>query len=51
MDELYDLEKDPYELMNLIDDPAQKNVSSDMKAKLLDWQRKTQDTPFATDIR
>jgi arylsulfatase A-like enzyme len=48
MDELYDLEKDPYELVNLIAVPAQKNVLSDMKARLADWQRKTHDTPFAT---
>jgi len=44
MDELYDLEKDPYELVNLIDDPAQEDVLSDMKATLADWQRKTHDS-------
>lgn len=46
MDELYDLEKDPYEMVNLIDDPSQMDVLSDMKARLSDWMSKTQDTPF-----
>ena len=50
MGELYDLEEDPYELVNLIDDPAQKNVLSDMKARLWDWQRKTYDSTFATVV-
>jgi len=50
MDELYDLEKDPYELVNLIDDPAQGDVLSNMKARLWDWQRKTHDSTFATMV-
>lgn len=45
MDELYDLEKDPYELLNLINDPAQEDVLSDMKARLADWQCKTHESP------
>jgi len=43
MDELYDLKNDPYELVNLINDPAYKDVLSEMKTRLLNWQRKTKD--------
>ncbi|MFH1929200.1 MAG: sulfatase-like hydrolase/transferase [Chloroflexota bacterium] len=43
MDELYDLENDPYELDNLIDDPACESILSDMRARLLSWQQKTGD--------
>ena len=43
MDELYDLANDPYELVNLIDDPEHKDVPSEMKARLSEWQRKTAD--------
>ena len=50
MNELYDLEKDPYELTNLIDDPSQENLLSDMKARLSDWQSKTRDKPFAAMV-
>jgi len=50
MDELYDLEKDPYELVNLIDNPTQEDVLSDMKARLWEWQRKTYDSTFATVV-
>jgi len=32
--ELYDLEADPYEMKNLIDDPAQKKILADLKADL-----------------
>ena len=43
MDELYDLENDPYELDNLIGDPACESILSDMRARLLCWQQKTGD--------
>jgi arylsulfatase A-like enzyme len=49
MDELYDLESDPYELVNLIDEPAYKDILSDLRARLLDWQRRTQDKESAID--
>jgi arylsulfatase A-like enzyme len=43
MDELYDLQEDPYEMANLIDDPADKAVREDLQARLARWQRKTHD--------
>ena len=43
MDELYELAADPYELRNLIGDPACKDVLVDMRRRLSAWQRKTGD--------
>jgi arylsulfatase A-like enzyme len=43
LDELYDLEKDPYELTNLVSDPGYRDVLSDMQARLVRWQRTTGD--------
>ncbi len=43
LDELYDLREDPYELTNLIDNPACTKVLSDMKKRLAEWQRRTND--------
>lgn len=43
MDELYDLEKDPYELHNLIDDLENTDILSDLKERLTKWQRRTFD--------
>lgn len=43
-DELYDLEGDPYELVNLVDDAEHREVLSDMKARLSEWMRRTDDT-------
>ena len=34
MDELYDLETDPYELTNVIDDPEYAEVHQQMRAEL-----------------
>jgi arylsulfatase A-like enzyme len=34
VDELYDLESDPYELRNLIDDPARAPVKQELRAEL-----------------
>jgi arylsulfatase A-like enzyme len=48
-DELYDLEDDPYELTNLIDEPGYKDVLSDLRARLRDWQHRTQDKESAID--
>jgi N-acetylglucosamine-6-sulfatase len=35
--QLFDLEQDPYEMVNVIDDPALKAVSADLEAKLSAW--------------
>ena len=44
LDELYDLEQDPYELRNLARDPGHAAVVRDMKARLTEWRAKTHDT-------
>ena len=43
LDELYDLESDPAEMNNLIDDPGRADVVADMKARLLGWNDTTND--------
>lgn len=42
-DELYDLQVDPAELKNLIDDPEFAGVLSEMKARLIGWNDATND--------
>ena len=37
------LTKDPTELKNLAGDPAYSDVLTDLRARLLAWQKKTQD--------
>lgn len=49
MDELYDLESDPYEMENLVDDPAHRGVLSDMESRLSEWQRKTGDKGHSSE--
>lgn len=44
-DELYDLEEDPGELRNLIDDPVQADVRDRLHDRLLEWMNDTRD-PF-----
>ncbi len=41
---LYDLEKDPYELKNLADDPAAASIQKEMERTLADWMAKTGDS-------
>ncbi|NQT86808.1 sulfatase-like hydrolase/transferase [bacterium] len=41
--ELYDLEADPFELTNLIDDPAHQSTVADLRARLRGWQERTDD--------
>jgi arylsulfatase A-like enzyme len=43
IDELYDLEVDPFELKNLINDKEYKDILDDMKARLNNWRIKTGD--------
>ncbi|HZT80274.1 MAG TPA: sulfatase/phosphatase domain-containing protein [Gemmataceae bacterium] len=42
-EELYDLEKDPHELRNVAGDPAYADVLNDLRRRLKDWQKKTND--------
>ena len=44
-DELYDLEKDPSEMVNLINDPAYAKIRDGLHDKILDWMNETRD-PF-----
>ena len=44
MHELYDLQDDPYELHNLIDDPAYRELRNDMRRRLASWQEHTSDS-------
>ena len=51
-DELYDLEIDPQELCNLIDDPAYGQTLTELKEKMADWYMETCDVvPYETDRR
>ena len=38
MEELYDLEEDPYQLHNLVDDAAYRGVVADLEGRLDAWQ-------------
>ncbi len=40
---LYDIEQDPVETNNLIDDPALADVAESMRRQVMDWQIRTQD--------
>jgi arylsulfatase A-like enzyme len=42
-EELYDLEKDPYESRNLINDPAYTQVAVELREKLEEWRIQTND--------
>ena len=48
VEELYDLEKDVFELHNLAKDEQYDEVMKDMRARLAKWQEKTED-PFRMD--
>lgn len=51
-DELYDLNKDPEELFNVIDDSDYEEILINMKEKMLIWYLETCDVvPFETDWR
>lgn len=51
-DEFYDLEKDPQELINLIDDPAYGNQIIEHQVKLMRWMVATADVvPYDRDER
>ncbi|REK07443.1 MAG: DUF229 domain-containing protein [Planctomycetota bacterium] len=42
-EELYDLEADPHELVNLADDPAHRETLEIMRTRLSEWERETGD--------
>lgn len=48
--ELYDLQEDPYELDNLIDDAAYSAVVADMEAELQQWLAQTGDRDFEAPV-
>lgn len=47
-DELYDLERDPYEMNNRIDDPAYYELLADLRAELVRWMEETMDQAAKT---
>ena len=50
--ELYDLENDPRELRNLIDEPGMREIRSELETAMLDWFMRTSDTvPVGGDPR
>ena len=51
-DEFYDLQRDPGELDNRIDDPAYAGLIADLRERMLTWYQTTCDVvPHATDVR
>jgi len=51
-DELYDLEQDPFELENRIEDPACAQVVAELRERMLDWFLATGDVvPYELDPR
>ncbi|WP_226039446.1 sulfatase-like hydrolase/transferase [Natrinema sp. DC36] len=52
IDELYDLEADPAELQNLIDHPEYEAVRREMRERLVDWMKETEDPNrvWVTDV-
>ena len=52
-EELYDLERDPYELKNLADDPTHQMALNEMRRELDDWITRTDDhgrTPESAEM-
>lgn len=48
--ELYDLEHDPYEMTNLINDPAYASVLAELRDRLLRWQQETNDPENVLEV-
>jgi arylsulfatase A-like enzyme len=44
-EELYDLQNDPHEMHNLIEDPAHSETAETLRKKLADWRSKSGDLP------
>jgi len=51
VEELYDLQSDPDELVNLADDPAHRDILERMRSRLRDWMLATRDTGFLPEQR
>ena len=51
LDELYNLNEDPYELNNLINDEKYTEILQDMKHRLIKWRKQTNDTMEKKFIR
>ena len=52
-EEFYDLQQDPFEVQNLVDDPEYKKVLKEHRKKLREWVRATRDqgeTPESADV-
>ena len=43
IDELYDHDSDPHELKNLAENPDYADILKDMKYRMVEWMRKTND--------
>ena len=50
-EELYDIAEDPQETHNLIDDPAHSEVAKQMRQRLLDFRRRTDDPWLEIDFQ
>lgn len=50
VEELYDVQKDPYELHSLANDAAYSGVLKRMRTALNDWERETRDKGFMQEI-
>ena len=48
--ELFDLANDPHEMVNLFDDPSQRDRIRDLSARIRLWQRRTADTARLPDV-
>lgn len=51
MDELYDLKNDPYEMNNLINNQDFASVLADLKYRLENWRKKTNDNITTRELR
>lgn len=50
MEELYDMQKDPYEMVNLADDPKYKEVKKELRKQLLLWMEEQGDKGQQTEL-